>query len=177
MEEIWKDIKGYEGLYKISNYGEIWGCKYKETLKTNLHHSGYMNVTLCKNSQRKTLIVHRLVALNYIPLVDGKNCVNHIDEDKTNNRVDNLEWCTYKENNNYGTFKERMINTRKTSEAWKKSVDARSTPVIGVHIKTGEIITFSSMKKADEYGFYNSSISRCVRGKAKIHKGYRWYKA
>ena len=177
MEEIWKDIEGYEGLCRVSNLGRVWGCKHNKLLKQIDHHSGYQHLVLSKNSKVKHHNIHRLVALAFIKPIDGKNCVNHIDEDKTNNRADNLEWCTHKENNNHGTFKERMLATRKTSKAWKESVTARSTSVIGIHVKTGKVIRFSSMKQADEYGFYNSSISKCIRGKAKIHKGYRWYKA
>ena len=177
MVEIWKDIEGYEGLYRISNHGRVWGCKHKKLLKPILHHSGYLHVSLCRNARSKHFNIHRLVALNFIKLVEGKNCVNHIDEDKTNNCVGNLEWCDHKENNNHGTHNKRMVSSRKTSKAWKSFAESRSIEVIGIHAKTGEKIKFDSMKKADEHGFYNSSISRCIRGKAKIHKGYKWYRA
>ena len=102
MEEIWKDIDGYEGRYIISNYGNI---KSKKTNK-NVYFSNskkYKRVLLSKDGKAKGYSVHRLVAQNFIPNPNNYPCVNHLDCDGRNNRVDNLEWCTYKENNNHKT--------------------------------------------------------------------------
>lgn len=111
MEEIWKDIEGYEGLYQVSNFGRVKSLdrldsanhKLKGKLKsTSIRPNGYVNVILYKNSQRKGYSVHRLVAETFIPNPEQKPQVNHKDEDKTNNTVLNLEWATNKENVNHG---------------------------------------------------------------------------
>lgn len=175
MEETWKDIKGYEGLYKISSNGRVWGCKYKRLLKPVLHHTGYLNVMLYKNAKGKHFSIHRLVALNFIPTVEGKYCVNHIDENKTNNHLENLEWVDYQENNNHGQHTQRGLITRKTSERWQEGVIARSKKIVGISIENGSKIYFSSMKEAKKDGFDNGNISKCVNGKYKMHKGYKWY--
>ncbi len=98
--EIWKDIKDYEGLYKISNLGNV------KSLKTNknLYYSksrNYLRVSLNKNGIRKGYSIHRLVAQTFIPNPNNYPCVNHKDCNGNNNKVNNLEWCTYKQNNSY----------------------------------------------------------------------------
>ncbi|MDW4471218.1 NUMOD4 domain-containing protein [Staphylococcus saprophyticus] len=174
MKEIWKDVEGYEGLYRVSNHGRVWGCKHNKLLKPIDHHSGYQHLVLSKNSKVKHHNIHRLVALAFVKPIGGKNCVNHIDDDKTNNRADNLEWCTHKENNNHGTFKERMLSTRKVSEKWQMGIRSRSKPVVGTNLKTGKKIYFPSMKSAERNGFSNGSISNCIKGKSKSYKGHKW---
>ena len=110
MEEIWKDIKGYEGLYQISNLGRIKSLPRtnknrkvkKETMKvfTKLP-KGYLKVGLNKEGKTKYCFVHRLVAEHFIPNLENKPCVNHKDCNTSNNCVENLEWVTHKENNSY----------------------------------------------------------------------------
>ena len=101
VQEIWKDIQGYEGFYQISNFGRVKSlggicgtCKRKEKIRA-LHHTkdGYVKVRLLRNSNDKTYRVHRLVAEAFIPNPNGYDTVNHIDGNKDNNCVDNLEWC------------------------------------------------------------------------------------
>lgn len=176
MEEIWKDIKGYEGLYRVSNYGNIWTNKRKRCLKQHVSPGGYYQVTLSKQGKVRTYEVHRLVSLNFIPIVDGKNIVNHIDENKLNNNVENLEWCTPKENINYGTGIKRALETKKASEKFKRSFEIRSTPVIGINILDGSKVEYESMSAAEKDGFRNGGISNCILGKTKTHAGYKWYK-
>ena len=113
MQEIWKDISGFEGVYEISSYGRVRSIKSGKILSTSKCGGcrGYLSVCLSKNGKRYGKLVHRLVAEAFIPVVEGLSEVNHKDEDKTNNRVENLEWCDHKYNMNYGS---RMNKTRET---------------------------------------------------------------
>lgn len=101
MQEIWKDIPNYEGLYQISNLGRVKSIKNNIIKKPSILKKGYLNMCLRKNGKAKYILIHRLVALAYIPNPNNFPCVNHKDCNPQNNRVDNLEWITYKENNNY----------------------------------------------------------------------------
>lgn len=117
MQEIWKDIPNYENLYQISNRGRVKSLhnrhKNKKYLKPCPTSKGYMSVSLCKNHTQKSFHIHRLVAENFIPNPNNYPCINHIDENKENNDISNLEWCTYQYNNTYGHRIEKSINTRK----------------------------------------------------------------
>lgn len=120
MQEIYKDIKNYEGIYQISNFGNVRSknrkVKYKDgrsyfykesPIVKSKKDNGYLFVTLYKNNIAKRYMIHRLVAEHFISNPLNKPQVNHIDENKHNNRFDNLEWCTSKENMNCGTVQER----------------------------------------------------------------------
>lgn len=101
MEEIWKDIPGYEGLYQVSNLGNVKSLYNNRLLKLCWRNTKkeYKAVYLSKKT-KKTFFVHRLVAIAFIPNPDNKPCVDHINGDRLDNRVDNLKWVTNKENNN-----------------------------------------------------------------------------
>lgn len=103
--EIWKDIQGYEGLYQVSNLGNVKSLKTNKNLyySKSTRTKNYLKVLLVKNGIRKSLYVHRLVAETFIDNPENKLIVNHKDYNPMNNKANNLEWCTYKENNNYGT--------------------------------------------------------------------------
>ena len=130
MKEEWRDIKGYEGKYQVSSYGRIKSLNYNRTKKEKilnpcLTKKGYLIVDLYKNGRRKPCTVHKLVALHFIPNYDNLPQVNHKDENKSNNRVDNLEWCTSIYNNNYGTRNKRMsekLKGRKFTKEHKKNL-------------------------------------------------------
>lgn len=125
MTEIWKPIIGYEGLYEISNLGRVKSLpKYHKTrfsgyikkckiLKPRIDSYGYLMVALCKDKKQKNFLIHRLVAKHFIANPNNYDSINHKDECKTNNNVNNLEWCTRYYNNNYGTRNKRMSETLK----------------------------------------------------------------
>ena len=130
-EEIWKPVPGYEGLYEVSNLGRVrsvnryvkskgesyWLRKGK-MLSPAKDKNGYLKVNLSCNGKNNIIRVHRLVAQAFLPNPDNLLEVNHKDEDKTNNRVENLEWCTAKYNNNYGTKIERQKKTNIQNGFW-----------------------------------------------------------
>lgn len=122
MDEIWKDVKGYEGLYEISNKGNVKSLNYNKTgiekeLKQAINTHGYCFVQL---SNRKKKLIHRLVADAFIPNTDNLPQVNHKDENKLNNCAENLEWCTAEYNTNYGTcIKRRSDKQKGKSRYWQ----------------------------------------------------------
>ena len=111
MEE-WKKIPGYEGLYEVSNMGNVRNVRRNKLLRLPKTNNRYIRISLCKNGIKTGLTVHRLVAEAFLPNPDNLPEVNHKDEDKTNNRVENLEWCNHKYNMNYGT---RNIRSKETA--------------------------------------------------------------
>lgn len=113
-----KDIPGYENLYAITEDGQVWGYKRKKFLTPFMNKFGYMRVNLSKGGQLRQYMLHRLVLETYKPIENkGEMDANHINQDKTDNRLSNLEWLTHKENCNYGDRNERIrqgnINFRK----------------------------------------------------------------
>lgn len=183
MEEIWKDIKGYEGLYQVSNYGRVKRLSYviesitskgnivkksyKETiLKCSPARNGYKRVTLWKNSVAQYKHIHRLVAETFIHNNNNYPCVNHKDENKTNNNVNNLEWCSYSYNNTYGSVKSKSAKTYSINHSRK--IEMRST--LGCVIKT-----FNSVKEAAIFvGGTSTNIDRALKGTRKTAYGYKW---
>lgn len=160
MEE-WKDIKGYEGLYQISNEGRVKNIK-RDTLRVfNDNGYGYYMVLLSKNGKKKPFYVHRLVAEAFIQNPNNLPQVNHKNENKHLNIVENLEWCDSKYNMNYGTARER------TSEKQRK--------IVYQYTKNNELVAvYHGVNECAKYGFEPSSISSCCNGKRKTHKGYKW---
>lgn len=167
MEEIWKTIDGYPD-YEISNKGRVKSLgndkKRKEKiLKGFKIGRGYLQVHLCKDGKIKNYLIHRLVAQAFIPNPNNLLEVNHINEDKTDNRVENLEWCNSQYNNNYGTHNERMAKTN-------------SKPILQFS-KEGDFIRKwdSATQVERELGFYQGYISSCCKGKEKSAYGFKWF--
>ncbi len=149
-----KDIKGYEGLYAITSDGKVWSYRKNRYLNLVLCGKGYLQAHLWKNGNRKPCLIHRLVAETFIPNPDNLPQVNHRDEDKTNNCVGNLEWCSAKYNMNYGTRQ-----------------DENGTPVLCVETNT----IYKSMGEAERsIGVRESGISQCCRGIYKTAGGFHW---
>ena len=174
MKEEWKDIKGYEGLYQISSFGRVKSLNYmhksvSKYLSLAIMSSGYVYVLLYKEGKRKMYRVHRLVAEAFIPNPNNYKEVNHKDENKQNNRVDNLEWCTRNYNHNYGTLKERRSLKFKGENnpmyGIKGSKNPRARKV--QCITTGK--KFNCITDATDYYLLKSmgNIVSCCEGKLK----------
>lgn len=179
MEEIFKDIKGYEGKYQVSNYGNVKSLNYHRTGKEKLmkpvqNTKGYFWVMLCK--PLKKFFIHRLVANAFIPNPDNLPCVNHKDEDKTNNHVNNLEFCTHKYNNEYGTRLKRVIETQLKNHKLSKKVYQ--------YTLDGELVKeWKSIRECSRNGFDKGNIVSCCKGgrfrnnkwvNITQHRGYKW---
>ena len=154
-------IKDYEN-YEVTCSGEVINTKTGRVLNPSKFKNGYLCVSLYKNRKKKTFHVHRLVAEAFIPNPDNLPQVNHRDEDKTNNNVENLEWCTDKYNNSYGTRNERIGKTK-------------SKTVLQLR-KDGSLIRIwsSTMEVERQLHYSPGNISACCRGKRHTAYGFKW---
>lgn len=186
MNEIWKDVYfiengveyDYRGLYQVSNLGNIKSLgndkKRKEKiLKAKKTKDGYLSLNLWKNGKQKMFYIHRLVAYMFIKNDDplNKTQVNHIDENKENNNVENLEWCTREYNNNYGTRNERAAKAQRAAKSIRK---VQGKKVIGYSLTSTKVIVLQSTRQAEKFGFNQGAIWNCCNGKRKSHKGFIW---
>lgn len=172
--EIWKDVKGYEGYYQVSNMGNVKsidrvnaiGRRYKgQRLKLRSDRVGYKDVMLNKDGVSKRYKVHRLVAISFIDNPFNLPQVNHIDEVKDNNAVDNLEWCTDLYNKAHGSLKERRLKN-----GVKQGVAIRV-------IKEGKVTTHHSIKSASRHlNIDRAMIYNCLNGQERTLDGYRFEK-
>ena len=217
----WKEIKGYEGLYQVNNEGMVRSVgrevtylvkgKYPakkiidgELKKPFLNNKGYLMVDLHKNGIRKHHSVHRLVAEAFIPNPDNKPCIDHINTDRTDNRVENLRWCTYSENNNNPSTKNKMKEkifseeTRKkmsesqykrfeNEEPWmkgkhhteesKQKISDKNSKTIYQYTLDNELVGIykNSVIASQETGFLQSEINRNAHGKYYSKLRKKWY--
>lgn len=177
MEEIWKDVAGYEGLYQVSNMGKVRSLtrkvKIQDTNKNRVFRgsikagcyelkNGYHVVSLYKNGKSKRFFTHRLVAAAFLENPLNLPQVNHKDENKKNNSVDNLEWCDAKYNTNYGYCIEKRVAPQRVKVS-QFSMD-------GKYIKT-----YESMACIERVlGFNHSAICMCCKEQMQSAYGYRW---
>jgi hypothetical protein len=185
MKEIWKDIYGFEDLYMVSNYGFVKskarevttndkrGYSYitdkkEKILKNICNKNGYAKVSLHKDGVQYQKNVHRLVAEHFIQNVFNLPQINHIDGNKHNPKVDNLEWVTHSEN---------CLHAHKTGLSKAKSIlgieNKRSKRVKQI-LPNGKIKIWDSMMSAQRHGYSSASICRVCKGISKTHKGSKW---
>lgn len=180
-EEIYKDIRGYEGMYQISNFGNVYSVRREYITSNNKvgitggyilskkkRKDGYVSVTLCNGGKMKSFNIHRLVASNFIENPENKPVVNHIDGDKSNNCVSNLEWVTISENtkhaydNNLSNFRDNILNN-----LYEINKETMYSEII--FKKGNEIIKFNSTSDASKaLGLKRDNITRAIRKKHKV---------
>ena len=179
--ENWKDIKDYEGFYQVSDLGTVKSLERdvyfpngtvhhlkEKILVQRIEKNGYPYVYLHKNGKGKFMLVHRLVALAFIPNPENKPQINHKNEIKNDNSVENLEWCDSKYNINYGTRTARQIQNRRS---YKLGNHPRAKPVFCVELNK----TFDCAKRAEEeLGIWRNSIGSACLGKQKTAGGLHW---
>jgi hypothetical protein len=194
MNEEWRDIPHYEGLYQVSNLGQIRsidrvvrrGIGTTKMLKGIIlnplfQRNGYMFVILSKNGKTKRMAIHRAVALAFIPNPDNKSEVNHINEDKRDNRVSNLEWITIHDNRCYGTRIERGIANRDQTGkkngmfGRKGAMNPQSRKILQYDLSGNFIREYENIRIAAEMTNSNpSSISRVAKGYIKQTNSFIW---
>jgi len=169
MIEEYRDIEGYEGLYKISNLGNVVISKTEKAAHSKVFKTGYKYVYVSKKQNPKNFLIHRLVAAAFIPNPENKKTVNHKDGNKLNNSIKNLEWATHKENINHAikTLKIKYGSGVKKGRLFKH--------VVQISLDGFILNTFDSRLNASiETGVSKSNISMCATGKYKTAGGFIW---
>ena len=194
MEEKWKDIRGYEGYYQISNLGRVKSLdravvysdgrvrKFpgKIMALTDISNAGYIVVSLQKNNIREKFTIHKLVASHFCPNPDNKPIVNHLDENKLNNRSDNLCWATYTENLMWNDSRaKRPYNpTTKNKEALKRLWNKNKKPVVQYDLNHNLIAIYPSAHEATEslglLPYTKRNIQQVCEGRQRTAYGYIW---
>lgn len=157
LTEKWKDVVGYEGLYKVSSFGNILSSYSNKLLKPKKERNGYVRVALVKNKKVKYFSVHRLVLTAFVQNTENKNTINHKDGNKLNNHLSNLEWATSKEN---------------ITHAWNNGMNDWHKKRV-VCLETG--VVYDTIKKASEMTkATKTGITHCLSGRYKTSGGLSW---
>lgn len=175
--EYWKDIKGYEGIYQVSNHGRVRSLNRTDSigriisgriLSYSLSGSGYRQLALSKNDKVRYFQIHRLVAEAFIPNPNNLPCVNHKNENKTDNRVENLEWCDKRYNLNYGTAKDKLIQSLTNNPKTSRKIEQYSL--------NGDILkSYPSLREAERTtNVPHQNIHKCCIGKYRYAGGFVW---
>lgn len=163
----WRTISGYPD-YRISDEGQVYSMKRNRLLTITDHGDGYKTVALCKDGKVKHPLLHRLVFETFIGAIPSGCEVNHKDEDKGNNRLDNLEVITHWQNSIYGTRNQRISESNKK---WRKSKGR----AVWQYTSDGVLVRkWETMAEAHDNGFHKSGICDCCQGRKKLYKGYMW---
>lgn len=167
--EQWKDIKikkkgkihDFTGLYRVNTHGDIWSYTKNCLITAKRNTNGYLKVALAKNGCKSSFLIHRIVAEVFIPNPDNLPEVNHIDEDKTNNSVNNLEWCNHKYNLNHGTASKRIAE--------------KQSKIIQQFTMDGELVKeWKSTRECGRNGFHRCYVCACCRGEKSQYNGFIW---
>lgn len=186
MNEIWKPYSGYEGLYEVSNTGKCRSVEHTVTrivnggvrvspykgkiLKKHISKNGYVMISLSKNGKVSHKTLHRMVAETFIPNPNNYRCINHKDENKENNIVENLEWCTNKYNSNWGTNPQRTSVRQNNKPSRHRKVSQFTLD--GKFVKT----FYAASHAQKELGVDASRVISCCRGKKGSFSagGFKW---
>ena len=158
--EIWRDIKGYEGLYVISNHGKVKSLITNKLLSPQDNGVGYLKVELWKDKIGTKKYIHRMVATAFLPNPNHKSEVNHKDSNPSNNRVSNLEWVSSSENTKHAVYKHAL-------KAWGNP----AKPIEAINIESGAVIKFATISEA-ERTLGSRHITDVLKGKRNQCKGY-----
>lgn len=181
MMEEWKDIEGYEGLYQVSDLGNVRSLNYNKTrkikvLKPRNGGKGYKVVYLTKNGQQQNYYIHKLVGKAFLPNPENKPCIDHINTDKTDNRKTNLRWVTYQENSNNPISKEKHKNkVPKPMLGVFGEKHPNSIPILQLGFNGVLIKEWSCASEVQrELGYKKSYIGSCCKGKHNSAYGFKW---
>lgn len=163
----WREVSGYEGRYLVSDDGRLLSLR-SGVMNPPLSREGYRKVVLVKDGEKRCLLLHRLVAQAFVPNPDGKPTVNHINEDKEDNRAVNLEWTTVRENDNHGTRNARIADSHRGRGGKRKPVRMLAEDGSCVCEYRGVV------EAANETGVNASSISKCLSGARASAGGFVW---
>ena len=189
-KEFWKEIEGFDN-YQISNLGRVKNIKFDRLVKPLLDNRGYIMVNLYKDGKMKRLSLHRLIAIAFIPNPENKPCIDHINTDRSDNRIENLRWVTQKENHNnplsivnHGNASRGRIVSEEQKKNQSEKMKGRykgnkwgSKKIIQLTLDGIFVMEWDAIKDAaDSLGVSSSAIWNCLNGKCQVKsiKGFKW---